>query len=273
MSRPRISIVTATRNCAEPLVITRSSLQIQAFQDFEWVLQDCLSTDETRAVAEASGLNMSLVSMPDKGIYDALNKAVRRCQGDWVLFLGAGDWLAGSQALAVLSRQLTDALDIAICNVFEISTSGQIFRRVPDHPAAKLELLRDLGNHQNYPFFLERIPCHQGIVMRRSLLEQVPFDCAFRVSADWNQLMHLTARGCRIGMIDHVLSWYPNGGFSAENSHLWIQDVRTIAAYFSGNPQLAEQYFGDCHNEHFGNYQTRVALKQIIDASLVVASA
>src|SRR5688500_8811110 len=91
---PRFSIITSTFNAAAALPSTAQSLARQTCRDFEWIVMDAASRDGTAEVARGFGeLVTTLVSEPDRGIYDAWNKALPRLRGEWVLFLGAGDSL------------------------------------------------------------------------------------------------------------------------------------------------------------------------------------
>lgn len=94
-AKPTISIVTATLNVADSVQRLIKSLESQTDQDFSWVVVDGASTDGTLdIVRRASGrLHIELISSPDCGIYDALNRAVRSLKSDYYLVLGADDSL------------------------------------------------------------------------------------------------------------------------------------------------------------------------------------
>ena len=97
---PCISIITATLNVVRQLPFTIQSLREQKCKDFEWILIDGKSCDGTLDIlTEASGLVIKCVSEPDRGIYDAWNKGCKIAKGDWLLFLGAGDELAGPETI------------------------------------------------------------------------------------------------------------------------------------------------------------------------------
>ncbi|MDR1398187.1 MAG: glycosyltransferase [Desulfarculales bacterium] len=99
---PFFSIVTATRNAAAALPQMLDSLARQSCRDFELIIQDGASKDNTIALAESyrSRLpHLVLNSEPDRGIYDAWNKALPHINGQWVLFLGADDQLADAEVL------------------------------------------------------------------------------------------------------------------------------------------------------------------------------
>ncbi len=92
---PTLSIVTATFNSAAVLPALIRDLRAQTRQDFEWVIADGGSTDDTLALlASVTDLRVSLSSLPDFGIYDALNRGIRQSRGDYYLVIGSDDHLA-----------------------------------------------------------------------------------------------------------------------------------------------------------------------------------
>jgi glycosyltransferase involved in cell wall biosynthesis len=95
-TEPTISIVTATYNAAALLPRLVASLTAQTDQDFEWVVADGGSNDDTLKIAEearASLKQVVLTSQPDFGIYDALNRAIKRTTAEYYLVIGADDVL------------------------------------------------------------------------------------------------------------------------------------------------------------------------------------
>lgn len=93
-SKPTISIITATYNAMEHLRVLIESLVAQTDQDFEWVVADGGSTDGTLELLEKAKEQLKYVvvdSRSDFGIYDALNRAIKKATGEYYLVLGADD--------------------------------------------------------------------------------------------------------------------------------------------------------------------------------------
>ncbi len=109
-----LSIITVTYNAEKELPATMQSISEQTFGDYEHLVVDGASSDGTLAVAEryASG-RTRVVSEPDQGLYDAMNKGLRLAEGDYVMFLNAGDALVGRDALARIARGLETGADVA----------------------------------------------------------------------------------------------------------------------------------------------------------------
>ena len=89
---PLFSIITITFNAEQVLPPTLESVKRQSFTNFEHLVVDGASTDGTVEIAERSGIKgISVVSEPDRGLYDAMNKGIRRAKGEYLIFLNAGD--------------------------------------------------------------------------------------------------------------------------------------------------------------------------------------
>lgn len=89
---PKLSIVTVTLNAANHIQFLINSLQNQTCKDFEWIIADGESKDGTLdLLSKAEGLNIAVVSAPDFGIYDAMNKGIKRARASHYLVIGADD--------------------------------------------------------------------------------------------------------------------------------------------------------------------------------------
>jgi len=98
---PLFSIVTVTLNCAEDAVGTAKSVLQQSLGDYEYVVKDGVSTDGTPDLLSKMGVKVEI--KPDAGIYDAMNQALARCQGEYICFLNAGDVFVDADVLKDLA--------------------------------------------------------------------------------------------------------------------------------------------------------------------------
>lgn len=113
-----LSIITVVYNDSKNLQLTINSIRNQTFRDFEYIIVDGGSTDNTREIIDENGDIVSrFLSEPDNGIYDAMNKGLKLAKGTWVNFLNAGDQYVDSDTLSIVpfsNRKLciTGALNI-----------------------------------------------------------------------------------------------------------------------------------------------------------------
>lgn len=94
MENPLITIVTVCKNNIDGLRATEGSIRSQSDRGFEWVVIDGASTDGTNEYL--SGLDLSYLRIwieADESQFEAMNKGIERSQGEYVLFLNAGDSL------------------------------------------------------------------------------------------------------------------------------------------------------------------------------------
>lgn len=173
-----LSVVTATYNSQRDIPALIASLQAQTFQDFEWVVQDGGSSDGTVDIVTATDLPyLSVESARDTGIYDALNHALDRATGRYLLFIGADDCISD----VTVFQRLADA----------INSDGT-------EPAIVLGAVRT-GDEAAFTSRLGRITLainsvhHQGALYHRSLFDEFRYDLTIPVIADYelNLLLHL----------------------------------------------------------------------------------
>ena len=104
-----VSVVTATWNCAATLADCLDSVAQQTYAPREHVVIDGASRDGTLALLQSRRNQLAvLLSEPDCGIYDALNKGIARCTGDVVGFLHADDVFGSPQVLATVAAAFAD---------------------------------------------------------------------------------------------------------------------------------------------------------------------
>ena len=96
----KLSIIIPTFNSASVLPKALGSIVSQTFTDWEVLIMDGVSTDDTLKVAQSyDDSRIRIYSEPDKGIYDAMNKGIKKAQGEWLYFLGSDDWLLNATVL------------------------------------------------------------------------------------------------------------------------------------------------------------------------------
>ncbi len=179
----RLSIVMATYNCASEVGDAIDSLQQQSFENWELIIQDNRSEDGVAAkVAGLADRRIKFNSEADSGIYNAWNKAVRRCCGDWIMFLGADDRLSNPDVLA-------EMLSIAeLCGQRVDLVSGQV-----QFYNAKTGAGRTYGE----PWSWRRIKnmhciAHPGALFRRDLwLKHGLFSEEYKIAGDYEFTVRL----------------------------------------------------------------------------------
>lgn len=117
-NKPLISVITATYNAAAYLPKLIESLKSQTSKDFEWVIADGASTDETLEIIEnIDGINLKISSQDDFGIYDAINRAINLASGEYYVVIGADDYFFDDAIENILNLLKDDKLDFIVGQV------------------------------------------------------------------------------------------------------------------------------------------------------------
>ena len=113
----RISIITVTYNSAAVLAACLDSVLTQSHTDIEQVVIDGASTDNTLEILRLSRSRIAtVVSEPDKGIYDALNKGISSATGDIIGVLHADDVFSDSSVLARINEEFISRFSLVYAN-------------------------------------------------------------------------------------------------------------------------------------------------------------
>ena len=242
------SIITVTYNPGEKLLPTVKSILDQTFADFEIVIKDGGSKDGSLDAVEALGdEHIKIFKAPDKGIYDAMNEAVKLSLGEFVLFLNAGDTFYSKDVLEKTAKALEgsnsqDAYEDA--NVLEKSNSqctGEI-TRADDLKSNALKnydgpLKNTIAYGDTY-FCLSKslskapsritgsvcyrnIPNHQAIFYSRDTLLNRGFDTSYKIRADFEHFSYCYFKAhTSFVYLDFPINNYEGGGFSETHKKL-----------------------------------------------------
>ena len=133
MRRIRFTIITVCYNAEKYIKETVQSVLKQTFCDYEYIIEDGLSTDTTLKLAISLTDNNEKViinSIPDQGIYDAMNKALEHATGEYIFFLNAGDCFSDDRVLERTSAFLDKHnADIAYGNIVQIDGEKESVRK------------------------------------------------------------------------------------------------------------------------------------------------
>lgn len=211
---PQFSVMTVTLNNRDGLARTHASLERQTCTDFEWVVVDGGSHDDTadymKNVREAT-----FISEPDQGIYDAMNKGMLRARGHYLLFLNAGDELAAADVLEAIqsASAQNSAPDFIYGDALERMRTGAC-------------LLKRARSHTNP--FSGMFTHHQAMLYKRTALEGFSYDLRWDIAADYDLTMRFLKHGARALYIERPLCIFESGGVSQARAGLGRQEQYRI---------------------------------------------
>ena len=114
---PLFSIITITFNAESEVGVTVKSVADQTFRNFEHIIVDGGSTDNTLCEARKFSDSLRILSEKDRGLYDAMNKGIDLAKGKYIIFLNAGDAFANSDVLDLLAAHIPSAVNLPYSNV------------------------------------------------------------------------------------------------------------------------------------------------------------
>jgi glycosyltransferase involved in cell wall biosynthesis len=216
----KISVLTVVFNRADTIAGALESVACQTYPNVEHVVVDGASSDGTLGVIEKHRhANMVVVSEPDGGIYDALNKAAARASGDIIGLMHSDDFFAHNEVLAAIAEKFADpAIDAVYGDLDYISASdsSQILRRWKAGSFTPAKLRRGW------------MPPHPTLFLRRRVLEKFgAYDTSYRIAGDYDAMLRwFGSPGFRAGYVPEVLVKMRVGGESNRSIGRIIQKSR-----------------------------------------------
>lgn len=179
---PKFSIITVTYNAGAVLEDTIQSIITQTYRNVEYIIVDGASTDHTLHIIERYREHIhTVVSEPDKGLYDAMNKGLRLATGDYICFLNAGDCLHEDDTLQGIVHSVlanhdgTEVPDVIYGETAIVDNEGHFIRMRRLSPP----------EHLNWKSFKQgMLVCHQAFFARRAIAPL--YDLHYRFSADFD---------------------------------------------------------------------------------------
>lgn len=232
--RPLITIITPTLNVMETIGLTLKSVWSQTYPNIEHIIIDGVSEDGTleiirEAMEKYPGIR--LWSEKDAGVYDAMNKAMEVCHGEWIYFLGSQDEFFNDRILEELFQEGCFDYDEVIYG--NVHVRGDAVwagpDRIYDGPFDIWKLL-----HRNI--------CHQSIFYPRSVISKVgPFNTRYSVTADWDFNLRCRAK-YNFRHVAKTIAYFQAGGLSSGGGDKEFGDDKAgnVIRYFGLDPWSPE---------------------------------
>lgn len=229
----RLSIITITYNNLVGLRKTADSVLEQTVSDFEWIIIDGASTDGTKeylaamaAKLQITNCKLQIISEPDRGIYNAMNKGIRLAQGEYIQILNAGDCLAATDVTERMLNALTEQtakagqpIDILYGNMLKVDGKGKLIGKSG---------YTEYSLRQFYSSTLN----HDCAYIRRALFDDDHYglyDENLRIVSDWKWYLQAIGLGkVRPVYADIDVTIFDGGGISETNLPLRAQERRLV---------------------------------------------
>ncbi len=201
---PKVSVVTVCYNAESFLEPTIRSVLGQDYPELEYVIVDGASTDNSLKVIGSFGDQIDqLVSEPDKGIYDAMNKGIQMAHGEYIWFMNAGDEIPTSDTLRNILAQGGDA-DFIYGKALRVDEQGVERSWHKDTPAD--------GQLNRKSFLQGMVICHQAMILRKAIIPL--YDLSWRLSGDLDWVIKSYDLADTHKYVDRYFVRYLDGGVS-----------------------------------------------------------
>uniref|UniRef100_UPI0040576A7D glycosyltransferase family 2 protein n=1 Tax=Acetatifactor sp. TaxID=1872090 RepID=UPI0040576A7D len=199
-----VSIITIAYNSEACIGQTIESVLAQTCTDIEYWIIDGKSNDRTLEVAEsyrsaleAKGIKFHVVSEPDGGIYDAMNKGIRLAGGSIIGLLNSGDWYEPDTVQTVVETFEKEQCELMFANIRMHKTDGSTF--------VKKARLRHFQTSRDWN--------HPTTFVRADIYKQNPFR-NLGIHDDYGFFLQMRKQNRTIAIVDKVLANFPMGGAS-----------------------------------------------------------
>ncbi|SCY21102.1 Glycosyl transferase family 2 [Butyrivibrio hungatei] len=214
-----VTIITVAYNSEATIKRTIESVLAQTYPDIEYLIIDGGSTDNTVKIAgefrssfaEADGKSMTIISEPDNGMYDALNKGVRLAKGRLIGNINADDWYEPRAVEDMVSFYENEHFDLAWADLVIHKKSGDFVKR------AKVGKLWTTAHF-----------CHPTMFGTKECEMKFPY-AVLQMDDDFDMVLRANKAGAKIMALNKVLAHYTFGGMSTQrslkkmNSRIWMK--------------------------------------------------
>jgi putative colanic acid biosynthesis glycosyltransferase len=198
---PLFTLATVTLNNAKGLEKTWNSIKSQDLGDYEWLVQDGASTDNTSNILKNTPALIQ--SAHDNGIYDAMNRLIERATGDYILFLNAGDTLAAPDTLSMITNHTNGKPDFIYGDAFEDTQNG-----IKQNKAARSHNKIALGMFTH----------HQSMLYKHAAIGELRYDLTYKIAADYDFTARFLNNCDSIEYIPAPICIFEPGGISQQQT-------------------------------------------------------
>lgn len=196
---PLFTVITITFNNRDGLRRTAQSVQSQTSTDYEWIIIDGDSTDGTTDDF-INYPTAKIISEPDKGIYDAMNKGIDIATGDYIIFMNAGDIFANENVLNDISNHCTAHPDF----IYGDAEEDNHLKRARSHTKI------------NWGMFTH----HQAMFYNRKALAGLRYNLNYKIAADYDLTVKFLKTAKSILYVPIPVCVFEVGGASQTNAKL-----------------------------------------------------
>lgn len=224
---PLFSIITVTYHAESVLEETILSVVSQTYHNIEYIIVDGASKDRTLSIVNKYRDKIqAVVSEPDKGLYDAMNKGLKMAKGEYVCFLNAGDTFHEDDTLQLIVHQLNKS------NVLPDVIYGETALVDAQRHFVRMRRLQTPDTLNWKSFRQGMLVCHQAFIAKRALAET--YDLNYRFSADFDWCIRVMKKASLLHNTRLTLIDYLDEGMTTKNRKASLKERFRIMAKHYG---------------------------------------
>ncbi|HIF9066816.1 TPA: glycosyltransferase family 2 protein [Photobacterium damselae] len=209
----KVSIITVCFNAGDVIGKTIKSIIEQDYNNFEFIIVDGLSVDNTKDIIEENINNIDVfVSEKDLGIYDAMNKGIKLSSGDWLIFMNAGDVFASPDVISHVVDYIHKNKNI------NLLYGNYIITNIEKHQ--KLSLT----------FLMSHMLNHQSVFYHSSVIKSDIYNLKYKFCADYAHLINVFPK-IKAVHLNKAISIYDNNGISSQDRNkykMWLERLDAV---------------------------------------------
>lgn len=212
-----LSIICPSFNAESTIRSLIDSIIKQSCKDYELIIVDGGSTDETISIVKSYGNQIRYVSERDSGIYDAMNKGVSMAKGEWLYFIGSDDTLYDNDVVMNLFALLQPNVDVVLCDV--MSSEGNVCKSTFSNQI--------LTKNTIY---------HQGAIYNKRFFNERQYDLSYKILADYEFNLYVWSLGPKVVYGDFIFANHSFEGISGRGVTLgYKEEIKIREKYISNH--------------------------------------
>jgi len=212
--KPAVTVIMTTYNSIRTIESSLRSLKSQDVCNLELVVVDNQSTDGTLEAIKASNIKQTVVSEPDGGIYEAMNKGIEIASGEWIMFLGSDDKYIQSDSISKLLTE-TNGLDL----IYGTGVAGG----------------RQLKNSFDWRMLKGNSINHQCAAYHTRIFKEFKYDTSYSIAADYKLNLQIYLMRFKAKYVHVPVAIFGTDGLSQKCKELGQQEEERIRVELLGS--------------------------------------
>ena len=225
MINPFFSIITVTKNCQDTITQTLNSVKIQSFKDYEHIVIDGFSNDETfKIIQNYKSDKIIKKQIKDHSCFEGLNNAHKYINGKYVILLHSGDLLYSSETLEKIKKNIDEKVDLLIYNCVFYNKEKKIKR---------IWFINEKNLNLRNCFLIP----HTATIMNTKVLDEIGnYNLSFKIASDTEYILRIF-KNKKINYIisNEFLCFMRLGGLSTNFRFMMkkiIEDLKIYLTFF-----------------------------------------